>query len=142
MLSPVNGFLATVGLRNRARRKHRKEFEATGVYDVRLKADGINYLDAEKLNDAREWLYEKENKYQRRADLKSSIAFVTSLLALVVSGYSAYNARNSDRAWVSPTTMNEVHRTAFCFKYDAKNAQEDDNGRPVMNSCNHGHYAN
>jgi hypothetical protein len=38
-------------------------------------------------------------------------------------------------------TLTEVHRTAFCFKYDVKNAQEDDDGKPIMTSCNYGHYA-
>jgi hypothetical protein len=38
-------------------------------------------------------------------------------------------------------TLNEIHRTAFCFQYDVQNARDDEDGKPVMNLCNHGHYA-
>jgi hypothetical protein len=38
-------------------------------------------------------------------------------------------------------TLNKIHRTAFCFEYDAQIARGDDGGKPVMNLCNHGHYA-
>ncbi|MFC7699645.1 hypothetical protein ACFQX9_23455 [Bradyrhizobium sp. GCM10028915] len=38
-------------------------------------------------------------------------------------------------------TVDEVHRTAFCFEYDASNPQVDDDGKPIMNVCLHGNYA-
>jgi hypothetical protein len=66
------------------RRENRREFETTGVFDVRRMADGIVY-SPEKLKDAREWLYEHDTKYQRRADIKATIAITISALALIVS---------------------------------------------------------
>ncbi|MGV7219652.1 hypothetical protein [Bradyrhizobium sp. UFLA05-112] len=38
-------------------------------------------------------------------------------------------------------TLDEVHRTAFCFEYDATNPQVDDDGRPIMDFCLNGNYA-
>lgn len=38
-------------------------------------------------------------------------------------------------------TLDELHRTAFCFEYDASNPQEDDEGKPIMNFCLSGNYA-
>jgi hypothetical protein len=38
-------------------------------------------------------------------------------------------------------TLGEVHRTAFCFTYDLQNGRDDETGKPVMNLCTHGHYA-
>lgn len=38
-------------------------------------------------------------------------------------------------------TLDEVHRTAFCFQHDASNPQEDDEGKPVMSFCLSGNYA-
>ena len=72
-----------------SRSRHREEFEATGLYEVRRRADRNVYLP-EKLKDAREWLYEQDNRYQRRADIKSTVALVISGIALVISGYAAF----------------------------------------------------
>jgi hypothetical protein len=38
-------------------------------------------------------------------------------------------------------TLGQVHRTAFCFKYAPEIAREDAKGRPVIDLCTHGHYA-
>jgi hypothetical protein len=67
-----------------SRSENRREFETTGVFDVRRMADGIVY-SGEKLKDARDWLYEHDTKYQRRADIKSTIAIIISVMALIVS---------------------------------------------------------
>jgi hypothetical protein len=67
-----------------SRKENRREFKDTGVFDVRRMADGIIYA-GEKLTDAREWLYEHDNQYQRRADIKGTIAVVISIMSLVIS---------------------------------------------------------
>jgi hypothetical protein len=38
---------------------NRREFEQTRLYDVRRMADG-NVYASEKLNEAREWIYEQD----------------------------------------------------------------------------------
>jgi hypothetical protein len=67
---------------------NRREFEETQPYDVRRMADG-NVYASEKLNEAREWIYEQDNKYPRRADTKSTIALVISVVALIASCWPA-----------------------------------------------------
>jgi hypothetical protein len=67
---------------------NRREFEQTGIYDVRRMADG-NVYAPEKLNEAREWIYEQDTKYPRRADTKSTIALVISVVALIASSWPA-----------------------------------------------------
>ena len=72
-----------------SRSEQRKEIEATGTFDVRRRAEG-NVYDPEKLKHAREWLYEQDNTYQRRADTKNTFALVFSGIAILISGYVAF----------------------------------------------------
>ena len=70
------------------RSQYRKELEATDVEEVRRMVQGSIYAP-DKLLAAREFLYQHDNKYQRRADIKGNVAILISLLALAVSTVSA-----------------------------------------------------
>jgi hypothetical protein len=82
-------------------RAHRKEFRATGLHDVRLRADG-NIYSGEKLEHARQWVYEKDNKYARRADIKGTIALFLSLGAFVISALTWFGAHQAPTASANP----------------------------------------
>jgi hypothetical protein len=70
--------------RRRQRRENRREFRRTGIFDVRRMTEGKVYA-GDMLKDAREWLYDEDNKFERRADLKGTLSLLISIIALLAS---------------------------------------------------------
>jgi len=233
--------------RYRLRREHRREFEFTGADQVRLRVENSVYMEQDKLQNARDWLYRRETRYPRLAVMTSTAAVIATVASVSVAYYNAENTRRADRAWLGPAsmrlserptfgkdleflfeyenagrqpalnvsyyldsytsrerevgsgprplghilrcrhvppprnirlvvfpgkgafepyraadsllrdpfggeiilvngcmvyqTLNEIHRTAFCFKYDPRHERRDAYGKPILDLCNHGHYA-
>jgi hypothetical protein len=71
-----------------SRKQHWKEFDDAGPEEVRRMVQG-NLFAPEKMKSAREFLYQHDNKYQRRSDIKGTVALIVSFVALMVSIYAA-----------------------------------------------------
>jgi hypothetical protein len=82
------------------RQQYREEFEQLGVFRLTKNVNGALY-DEEKSKAARVWLDEQEHgedrayraeqlRWQRRADLKTTIALILSGIAIVISVWAKF----------------------------------------------------
>ena len=85
-----------------SRRENRKEFKATGIYDVRRMPEASNY-SAGKLEDARQWIYEQDHRYERRADIKSTWALILAFGAFVISALTWFSPHQAPIVSANPT---------------------------------------
>src|SRR5207253_1906417 len=85
--------------------ENRKEFKATGVYDVRRMADG-NVYAPEKLKDARKWLYEQDHYYQRMGFWVALVATLIALATFAVKWIADRQAPTASAISPAPITAN------------------------------------
>jgi hypothetical protein len=90
-----------------SRRENRKEFKATGIYDVRRMPEASNY-SAGKLEDARQWIYEQDHRYERRADIKSTWALILAFGAFVISALRLSEANEPELVGPGEAYLDEL----------------------------------
>lgn|SRR6478672_11745005 len=87
-----------------------KDFEDRGLANVKQQFQAANFLP-EKHRKAEKWIDQQENRYARRADIKSTSSLVISFFALLFAALSLAINWPAARQWLG-VSSDQIEQTS------------------------------